>query len=478
MVVCAPREVAPSVLPSRVMDPATARRTELLRDTLRRFVRRGARSSISKLLAKVRPEDVATLLKSITPAERMAVFRILTTDYPGEVGDVLTELEPFQRNELLERVGPEEVAEILERLPSDDAVFLVDSLPEDLQERVLNSVEDRGTSDVHAQLTFEDDTAGRIMNREFFSLPAATRVRDAVASIQENRDVELIFYLYVVDAEGGLAGVTSLRQLLLAPPEKTLGEMAQKDVIQVTTATDQEEVAQLAARYDLLAIPVIDEDGVLVGIVTVDDIVDIVKEEATEDFLKMVGTSEDEIVYQERSLKVAAIRFPWLALNLIGGILTGLLLQRFQVSLAEALFLLAFVPVIMGMGGNIGSQTATITVRGLATGRIGSGERWLPRFLWQQLKVGVVLGVTFAVIVAIAATVLRQNLWYAAVVGGSMLCAMVLASLNGAAIPLLFRRLGIDPALAAGPLVTTTNDITGILIYFSFASMLIGLLLR
>lgn len=460
------------------MDPATARRTELLRDTLRRFVRRGARSSISKLLAKVRPEDVATLMRSITPAERMAVFRILTTDYPGEVGDVLTELEASQRNELLERVGPEEVAEILERLPSDDAVFLVDSLPSDLQERVLASVNQRGTSDVQAQLTFDDETAGRIMNREFFSLQAATRVRDAVASIQENRDVELIFYLYVVDAEGRLDGVTSLRQLLLAPPEKTLGEIAQRDVIQVHTDTDQEEVAQFAARYDLLAIPVVDEDGVLVGIVTVDDIVDIVKEEATEDFLRMVGTSENELLYGDRSLKVAAIRFPWLMLNLIGGLLTGLLLQRFQVSLSEALFLLAFVPVIMGMGGNIGSQTATITVRGLATGRIGSGERWLLRFLWQQMKVGLVLGLTFAVIVAIAATLLRQNPWYAAVVGGSMFCAMVLASINGAAIPLVFRRLGIDPALAAGPLVTTSNDITGILIYFSFASALIGLLLN
>jgi magnesium transporter len=460
------------------MDAATARRTELLRDTLRRFVRRGARSSITKLLAKVRPEDVATLMRGITPAERLEVFAILTADYPDAVGDVLTELEPAQRNLLLERVGPDEVALILERLPSDDAVFLLDDLPEELKERVLASAGMLGATEVHAQLTFEDDTAGRIMNREFFALPASTTVREAIAAIQEHRDVELIFYLYVVDDDGRLAGVTSLRQLLLASPDKALGAIAQRDVIQARTDTDQEEVAQVAARYDLLAIPVVDDDGKLVGIVTVDDIVDIVKEEATEDFLRMVGTSEDEIVHQERSLKVAAIRFPWLLINLVGGLATGLLLQHFQVRLAEALFLLAFVPVIMGMGGNIGSQTATITVRGLATGRIGGGERWLGRFLWQQAKVGVVLGFAFAVIVGVAATLLQQNPWYAVVVGGSMFVAMVLASMNGAAIPLVFRRLGFDPALAAGPLVTTSNDVTGILIYFSFASMLIGLLLR
>lgn len=460
------------------MDPATARKTELLRDTLRRFVRRGARSSISKLLAKVRPEDVATLLGSLTPAERLAVFRILSFDYPDHVGDVLTELEVPQRNQLLERVGPDEVTEILERLPSDDAVFLIESLPESLQEEVLTRVKSRGPSDVHAQLTYEDDTAGRIMNREFFSLPASNTVGEAIAAIQEHRDVELIFYLYVVDEAARLVGVTSLRQLLLAQPGQTLGEIAQRDVIQAGTDTDQEEVAQVAARYDLLAIPVVDDAGVLVGIVTVDDIVDIVKEEATEDFLRMVGTTEDEIVYQDRSFKVAAIRFPWLILNLVGGLLTGVLLNYFQVRLEEALFLLTFVPVIMGMGGNIGSQTSTITVRGLATGRIGSGERWLVRYLWQQLKVGLVLGTSFAALVAVAAVVLQQNPWYSLVVGGSMLCAMLLAAVNGAAIPLLFRRLGIDPALAAGPLVTTSNDITGILIYFSFASLLIGMLVR
>jgi len=460
------------------MDPGAARRTELTRDTLRRFVRRGARSSISKLLAKVRPEDVAMSLRGLTPAERLAVFRILTRDFPEAAGDVLTELDPQQRNELLTRVGAEEAAEILDRVPVDDAVYIVEDLPEELRQQVLEIVDLKGTSEVGAQLAYEDDTAGRIMTREFFSLPASTTVREAIAAIQENREAELIFYLYIVDDEGKLVGVTSLRQLLFAPPGKTLGEIAQRDVIQATTETDQEEVAQVAARYDLLAIPVVDEPGKLVGIVTVDDIVDIVKEEATEDFLRMVGTSEDELAVPERSFKVAAIRLPWLLVNMVGLILSGILLERFSVTFQEMLFLLTFVPVIMGMAGNSGSQTATITVRGLATGRLLPGQGRQRHFLWQQCKVGVTIGLTLGLVVAVVAWLLERDPAYGLVVAASLFCSIVVASLLGTVIPLASQRLGVDPAVAAGPLVTTSNDILGLLIYFGFASFLITSVVR
>jgi magnesium transporter len=459
-------------------DAVAYRQQRLMRDTLRRFVRRGSRPAIAKLLGKVRPEDVADLLGGLTPAERLAVFQVLAAEFPDAAGDVLTELETVPRNELLERMTAADVAAILTQVPVDDAVYLIEDLPEAFKEEVLGAVELGRDSAIQKQLTYEEDSAGRVMTRELFSLPETTKVRQAVASIQENRDVELIFYLYVVDDERRLVGVTSLRQLLLAPPDDTLGDIAQRDVIQVTTGTDQEEVARLAARYDLMAIPVVDEEGRLGGIVTVDDIIDIVREEATEDFLKMVGTSEEEITYEQRSFRVARIRFPWLALNMIGGLLTGVLLERFQVRLSEALFLLTFVPVVMGMGGNIGSQTATLTVRGLATGRIGGGEGWLRPFLWRQVKIGAVLGLTFALLVGLGALLLQKNPWSAVVVGGAMFVAMLLASCNGAVIPLVFERLGIDPAVAAGPLVTTSNDITGILIYFGFASLLIGQLVR
>jgi magnesium transporter len=357
-------------------------------------------------------------------------------------------------------------------------VFVVDSLPAELRERVLEVADLKGVTGLQSQLTYDDDSAGRVMTPDFFALPEGTTVADAIAKIREARDVEMIFYLYITDERGALVGVTSLRQVLISPPERTLGEIAQRDIIQVHTSTDQEEVAHLAARYDLLAIPVVGDDGRLEGIVTVDDIVDIVKEEATEDFLKMVGTSEDELIFQRNPLRVAGMRLPWLLVNLVGLFVVGMLLEKFQITFKEALFLLAFAPVVMGMGGNSGSQTATITVRGLATGRIRRGERQILPYLWQQARVAVILGLVTGGLAAAAAELLQGNPYYALVVGASLFLAIFIASLNGALIPLLFQRLGVDPAVAAGPLVTTSNDITGILIYFGLAGLMIEQLVR
>lgn len=457
---------------------AASRSDELLAEALRRLVRRGRRSDITRLLSKVRPGDMPVLLSSLTPAERLHVFQIVTEEYPDTAGDVLSDLEAPQRLELLEKLPPEVIAEILDSAAVDDAVYVIDSLPDDLRERVLELVDPEQLSEMRPHLTYQDDTAGRIMDPEFFALPEATRVRQAIAAIQEKRDVEMIYYLYIVDSDKHLLGVTSLRQLLLSRPEQRLGEIMQRDIIRVHTGTDQEEVAAIAARHDLLAVPVVDDDKCLVGIVTLDDIIDVVREEANEDMLRIAGTSDEELLYQDRSFRVAGIRLPWLLVNLVGGVITGLLLEHYQVSFHEALFLLAFVPVVMGMGGNSGTQTSTITVRGLATGRLELTRTRVGHYLWQQMKVGAILGISTGVVAGTVALALQRNMAYSVVVGGAMFLAILVASLNGVMIPMLFQRLGVDPAVAAGPLVTTSNDITGILIYFGLASLLIQYLVR
>ncbi|MGB3561551.1 MAG: magnesium transporter [Thermoanaerobaculia bacterium] len=454
------------------------RRAELIGDTLRRFVRRGARANLSKLLGKTRPEDVALQFRGLTPAEQITVFQILVADYPEGSGAVLTELESPQQQALLEELSPQQLATVLDSMSVDDAVSLVESLPPELHDKVLEVVDLKDLAEVQTHLTYGDDTAGRLMVPEYVALSEDKTVGDAIAFIQQTTELDNVFYLYVVDRDGHLVGVTSLRQLLLSPPARTLDQVMTRSIIKVNTDTDQEEVAQLAARYNLLAVPVTDEANHLVGIVTLDDIIDVVKEEATEDIFKMVGTTDDELVYQDRSFRVAGFRLPWLLVNLVGLLLAGMLIKHFQVTLKETLFLLTFVPVIMGMAGNIGSQTATIAVRGLATGRVNLGEGGVRTFLWQQLKVGAILAVACSVLVAIGAWLLERHLAYAGVVGTSMFLALVLASVNGAIVPVIFDRLGIDPAVAAGPLVTTSNDITGIFIYFGLASFFIDLLVR
>jgi magnesium transporter len=439
----------------------------------------------------MRPEDVASELFGLTPTEQAVVFRILLDEYRDISGEVLTDLDNNLRAGVLEELESAEVTALLEGMAVDDVVELVESLPKTLKERVLEAVDLGDLEEVQEHLTYEDDSAGRVMDTQFFAMPETSTVGEAVTRIQESQP-DHVQYLYVIDSEGRLSGVASLRQLLLSGPERALSKIMARNPIRATTETDQEEVARLASRYDLLAIPVVDDLSRLVGIVTVDDIIDIVREEATEDFLKMVGTSEDEIVYQDRSFRVFAIRFPWLLINLVGLLMAGWLIDWFEIKLEEAVFLFPFVPVIMGMGGNIGSQTSTIAVRGLATGRISLQPGRVRGFLWQQVKVGTIIGMACAVLTAIGAYYLpllgvmrlgsgnvEVDLFnYALVVGVSLFFAVLLASINGAVVPMAFERFGIDPAVASGPLVTTSNDITGIIIYFSLAAFLIEHLLR
>ncbi|MEM7354929.1 MAG: magnesium transporter [Acidobacteriota bacterium] len=453
----------------------TSQRAERLGITLRRLLRRGSRRRITKMLADVRAEDVAVMLRTFTPAEQFALFKILIEDYSQAASDVLIELEPETRLSILEQMSPTQVAKLLELAAVDDAVFLLEALPAELQEQVLEIVDiEERFSEVQARLTYEDDTAGRIMDSEFVALEEETTVADAIAQLRKiARDVDMISYLYVVDKHQRLIGVTPLRQLLLAEPEQTLAEIMNASVIKAHTSTDQEEVAQLAARYDLLAIPVVDDETRLAGIVTIDDIVDVFKEEATEDIFKMAGTSEDEIVYQDRSLRVAGIRLPWIIFNLVGLLAAGYVMTRFEETFSNVklALLIGFVPVIMGMAGNIGSQTSTIAVRGLATGRLSLGQGHVRHFLWQQVKVGALLGIICSVVVALVALTYGGEPLISLAVGSSLFLSVQLASFNGVLIPVLFERLGIDPAVASGPLVTTANDVLGVIVYFALASL-------
>ncbi|MCG8458747.1 MAG: magnesium transporter [Holophagales bacterium] len=452
-----------------------SRHAELQGKIIRRLLRRGGRGRINKVLANMRTEDVAMMLRSFTPSEQLETFRILISDFPEEAPLVVVELDPQSRLGLLQDLKPETIARLVELVKSDDAVFILDSLPEELKGKVYEilEVEEERFSDVQAQLLFEEDTAGRIMDRELIALPEDTEVGDAIEKVRTfAQDVDMISYLYVVDDHGRLVGVAPLRSLLLAEPSQTLAEIMSPSVIQVHTDTDQEEVAQLASRYDLLAIPVCDEENRLVGIVTIDDIVDIFKEEATEDFYKMVGTSDDELVYQDRSFKVAGIRLPWILFNLVGLLGASVVVTRYEESFTPAI-LVGFIPVIMGMSGNIGSQTSTITVRGLATGRLQVIPGELRKYAWQQLKVGMLLSLVCTSLVALAAFAFGRELSIALAVGTALFCSVLLASFNGVFIPVLFRRLGIDPALASGPLVTTSNDLFAVLIYFGISHALL-----
>ncbi|MBW2607965.1 MAG: magnesium transporter, partial [Deltaproteobacteria bacterium] len=322
-------------------------------------------------------------------------------------------------------------------------------------------------------LRYDDDTAGGIMVPDFIALKEDTTAKEAIESLQkEHQDVEMPFYLYVVDEYGKLTGVSSLRQLVVVPPERALKDFMATDVFSVQTDMDQEEVAKIVARYDILAVPVVDETNILVGIVTVDDVIDIFRQEATEDILKMAGVGE-EFVETKSVLKSTRIRLPWLFASCIGGMIAFFIISHFEESLSRYAYLAAFIPVIMGMGGNIGTQSSTIVVRGLATGRINTRDIWT--VVLKELTVGCILGLVYGFLIAAVAQIRYSTAAFAISVGLAVISSMAVAALVGSLVPMAFAKINIDPAVATGPFVTTAIDVISVSFYFFIATALLGI---
>src|SRR5512139_21861 len=445
---------------------------QLLLDTTRRLIRRGAFPNLAKVLTKSHPADIAALFRYLDLKEQRILFNLI--EDAEKSAYVLSELDHGTGAELLAQLDKETITEVLQEMPYDDAVDIIQNMPEEVAEELLSIMHIETSEEIEQLLQYGEDTAGGIMATEFFALGEDLTVREAIAALQEAKDLEMVFYVYVVNDQQQLVGVLSLRQLLTVPPSTPLSRIMTTEVISVGTGMDQEEVAQQVARYNLLAVPVVDDQNRLVGIVTVDDIIDVLREEATEDMLKMAGTSEEELLYGYRSLKIARLRLPWLITSLFGGVITGYLMWLFRGTLEQIIALVTFVPVITGMGGNVGGQSSTIVVRGFATGRIDFST--LGQVFLKELRVGLIMGVICGTVVGLVALLWHRNPYLGLVVGLAMITAMTVAASMGVLAPSFFKRIGIDPAIASSPFVQTANDISGILIYFATATIFLKLL--
>ena len=311
------------------------------------------------------------------------------------------------------------------------------------------------------------------MSTDVFTLHKNTIARNAIQSLQDQEEAEMVFYLYVTDDDDRLVGVVSLRDLVTSPPDKTLDNIMTKNVISVQPETDQEEVAKIVSRYNYLAVPVIDLEEHMLGIVTVDDVVDVIREEATEDFLQMAGAGKDREILLKSSWGNARARLPWLFASWVGGVGAVAIIGVFKNMLETTIALAAFIPVIIGMGGNIGTQSSTIIVRGLATGRVDIGNNL--KIILKEIKVGLILGVLYGLLLGVFATLkfVDTTPYLGLIVALSILSSMIISTFVGTLMPLLFRKLNIDPAIATGPFVTTSIDIIGVTLYFLIASALI-----
>ena len=450
-------------------------RNRILSESIRRLMRRGATSHLAKIVNKTHAADLSVVFRSLTLSQQQQLFRLI--EDTEQKGVLFSELEDKFLLEFIDAMKLPEVIEVLEVMPSDDVADLLGKLPSEQADKFLNEMKSEGSEEVEELLSYDDDTAGGIMIPDFIALKEDSTARDAIASIQKDYvDVEMPFYIYVIDEFERLVGVISLRQLVVVQPDTSLKDFMATDIFSVKTGTDQEEVAKLVARYDILAVPVVDESNVLVGIVTVDDVIDIFRMEATEDILKMAGAGE-EFVETQSILRSTRIRVPWLFASCIGGIFAFFIIGYFEGSLAKFAYLAAFIPVIMGMGGNIGTQSSTIVVRGLATGRIHIKEIW--QVVFKELMVGLILGVIYGVLIGLVAQVrflyMVSSTAFAISVCLAVISSMSIAALVGSFVPMVFARLNIDPAVATGPFVTTSIDIVSVLFYFTIATTLLGI---
>ena len=450
-------------------------RVGMLVDPLRRLLRRGALGHVANLLSKLHGADVARLTGFLNEDESREVMVVLLRDVPELAADVFSELGPVAAVRYFEGMEDSEITNVLAELASDDAAVLVSALPEDVAERILLLLERENRRQVEGLLGYEEETAGRIMSPQVFALHEDDSVGQAIDALRTSRseELEMVFYLYVVDDRGHLVGVCSLRDLLLSDPRDTLKSVMRPRVMAVGVDTDQEEVARIVARYDYLAVPVVDDENKLVGIITVDDIIDIIREEESEDILLMAGVGEDEQeVLMAPLWRNTWLRLPWLFTAWIGGVLASQVIGHFEGLLTEVVALAAFIPVIAGMGGNVGTQASTVVVRGLATGRLTPGHTWAA--VLREMRVALTLGIIFGLLLTLTTYYLFPKIpLLGAVVGMSITSSMALASAVGASTPILLRRFGVDPAIATGPFVTTAIDVLGVIAYFTIASAML-----
>ena len=450
------------------------------------FAPDGLRDAAAKVEELLEAGDGAALdevMKGTHPADLAALLGVLSHDlWPPLIGrlniarisDLMEELPDHLRDDLAEHLRPDQLTDALEEMASDDAADVLADLPEPLARGVIRALPRQDRREVETLLAYPEDTAGGLMQMELVSISETATVGQVVDAIRSGwEDVGEIFFVYVVDDDDRLVGVLNLGALLLAPNDRPIHDLMKSKIHAVTPDEDQESVARLFQRYDLVALPVVDGDGRLLGRILHDDVVDVLQEEVDEDIMHMAGATagEPELVYTDQLFRIAGVRLPWLLATLVGLAVPAVLTRGFQINFPHMDVLLPFVLVIGAMGGNVGSQSATIVVRGFATGRVDFKN--LGHFLYKELVVSTLMGLACGALSGLVSQVWHGDIMLSLTVAISMFVAIIASAILGVLVPFFFRLVKIDPAIAAGPAVTTIDDIVAIGIYYVVAILLI-----
>ncbi|MBW4613499.1 MAG: magnesium transporter [Desmonostoc vinosum HA7617-LM4] len=446
---------------------------DLVRSQLQMLLEVGDLPGAKAILIPVQSADIAEAIEGLPEAMHALAFRLLSKD---EAIEVYEYLDYSVQERLIEELKSQDVRDIVDKMSPDDRARLFDELPAKVVNRLLEQLSPAERQATAQLLGYEADTAGRIMTPELISLKENFTISQALERIRNLANAsEMIYYLYITDVERRLKGILSLRELVTAQPDQTIGDIMVRDPVLVYTDTDQEEVAKLIQRYDFLAVPVVDREQRLVGIVTVDDVIDILQQETTEDIYTVGGgvQSDGDNYFQMNLIEVARKRVLWLLVLLITNTMTGTIIKSQEDILSKVVTLTAFIPLLTGTGGNVGAQSSTVVIRGMNTEEIRSLGAW--QVIGREAIAGALLGGMLGTIATVWAFLLQGRLEVAIAVGVSLVAISVLASISGSALPFLFRLLRLDPALMSAPFITTAVDVLGVLIYFNLARVILKL---
>jgi len=429
-----------------------------------RLARRRVAGPLARCLERSNAEELGEAVSQLRKGETLFLFNQIDDD--SLAGELLLELSETGLSEIVEEIDDAKLKGWMGELEPDDAADVAARLPEELQEQILGMLEDEDREEVEELMAWPEDSAGGIMSPVAFRMLDSATCREAIEALHEQGDVEMVFYIYLLNEADQLVGTCSLRNLLVNSPSTLLREIMTTDVVSVTPEMDQEEVARLTARFDLLAIPVVDDSHQLIGIVTVDDVIDVIRDEAAEDLMLMAGVSEGYDPQEASAITAVRERIRWLFVTLLAGMALVTIIGRFDEVLNKNLILAGLIPVLLAMSGNVGIQASTITVRNLVTNQVAVTGGTM-RLVVMEARIGLLLGIVFGLLLGAWTLLLSGELPLSMAVATSIAVAVTVASVVGTLTPIVLDKFGVDPAVAAGPFVTTVVDLAGVVVFFS-----------
>jgi magnesium transporter len=445
--------------------------TERLAESIKEHLESGREERLAAVLADAHPADISSVLRELPIEDQVRMFRLLP---PERAGAVLSELGEATLLELVRELDEAEVSRILDRMPSDHVVEVMEELPKEQAEKILDLMEEEKSEAVHELLEYGERTAGRLMSPHFIAVNEQATVAQAIEHIRKSASGDGAFYLYVVDDHDHLVGLVPLHRLLTADPATPIRSIRTEDVQSAVVDTDQEEVARLVERYDLLEVPVVDVNRRLLGTIRVEDVIDVIREEATEDIQRLGGAAGDETVLDPPQTAFIK-RMIWLLINLGTAVLAASVIGIFESSIQTLALLAVFMPIVASMGGIGTTQTATVVVRGIALGDMTMNV--VGRVLRKELWLGLTTGLANGLVIAVVAYVWKSHLLLAAILGLALVLNMLVAAVVGTLIPIGLRMLRVDPAIASSVIITTFTDVFGFFSFLGLSTLLMKFLL-